>query len=500
MSIMIMLIALAFFGGLTIYIAIHLDIPYRIFMLVSYSLAFGILVIDVAAATFGARSTFARVARKFVAKQFSSPLQGISQEIPSGRALSSYLIFPRPEDWIKWLFIPAAFIIASWSKGDGFHWGKMFLTLLIVEYFIYSARYQWNDIRGLKEDPGHPEALARQRLPDSEDKAQRRFIVYTSLSVALFRLAIAILVGYLVGMPFLAWVLIGVIFTVATFYEFLRTAESRTYIDEKPRPAHYAVSLCLWLTVGLGYSVRFLAGLYAAGIPILSPLGYTGASFSFFFGVMFVLLTWVLEATSYCRSWCSKVWYVADKRLRRKPHLMILLRYLSNPTVRFTSFSGAQSGGNCKGKEVLKDRRAARFLAPWNFAYIATAICSALLGAYLSPLNGNPLILWTIIGFGTFGALYVISINAAALREVSWVAIFALLMAGVGLIEIGFDLKRALLLILPWSIATITFIGFRQQSYSALKNFPTVLSSAARDCIERIAKIIIGRQTWTRIK
>jgi hypothetical protein len=48
------------------------------------------------------------------------------------------------------------------------------------------------------------------------------------------------------------------------------------------------------------------------------------------FGIMFVLLTWALEVTSYCAADADGDWY-ARAELAAKPHLAALLPYLGQP-------------------------------------------------------------------------------------------------------------------------------------------------------------------------
>ncbi|MEU4209184.1 hypothetical protein AB0F13_04115 [Streptomyces sp. NPDC026206] len=485
LSVMIMFIALFFFGGMTIYIAMELGGRYRIAMLVAYGFAFSILAFDVAAATFGARSTFLKIAKRFVERQ-SKPI--LSGAVASGRGLGSYLAIPRPEDWVKWLFIPVVFVITSWSGSSGFRWGRMLIILLIVEYLVYSARYQWNDVRGLKDDAEHPEKRARRRLPISRDAARQRFFVGSSLFLAFLRLIIAGIVGYYTGLLSFALVLTGLVFSVAAVYEFLRAVES----------AHPVAARGLWLVVGAGYSVRFLAGVVAADMPLGGSMAIAGAVFSFFFGIMFVLLTWVLEGTSYCQADSDNIWHVAGERMQQKAHIISLLKCLIHPEVRKGGmFLLMRSTEDCGDSTILEKRSLAGM--PWNKAYLIASVSGALLAACLAHLRPLALI-WVIVALSVIGAICVSLSDVPVPAVIFGVAVPVELLLAEALIGGVPGAKNGLLLISPWLITSGTYIGFRQQTYRRLKNFPDLVAEAFEKFAHGTARLVVGSDTWDLIR
>ncbi|MFD9969083.1 hypothetical protein ACFWYA_13015 [Streptomyces sp. NPDC059011] len=507
MAIMIMLIALGFFGGLTWYIATRLGGVYERAMFVFYGLAFGILIVDVWAATVGARSTFVRIAIRFVERQgrpvlaSDSDAQRPQSGSEVGRSFASYLILPRPEDLIKWLFIPFVFLVSSWSQGSGFNWGKMLLTLLIFEYLVYSARYQWNDIRGIEEDAEHPHSQARRRLPytAAAEKSQKRYLVYNSLCVAAGRVVGAVTLAWIAGNIALVLILVGIVFGIAGIYEVLRNIESRTPVEEDTHPRQYIIAATLWLLVGAGYSLRFLAGFYAAGIAPISSLALTGALYAFFFGVMFVLLTWVLEAASYCRSESDREWYVVDDQwLRAKPHLILLLSFLCSPKVRLGRKAGAPSSGDRQREPVLANRKTSRPWAPWNLSYLAASICGVLLGTRLA-VEGDSTPSSIFLALSTAVAICVILLGVKSKPMGAAIALLSLLVIGAAQREMDFNITDGILLVTPWLVLTMTYIGFRQQSYSDLKEFPVRLANGLEGLKVRLIKILVGRNTWGAI-
>ncbi|MDX2762746.1 UbiA prenyltransferase family protein [Streptomyces europaeiscabiei] len=496
---MIMIVALAAFGGLTVYIAIQLGGWYRNLMLLSYGSVFALLISDVVGGTFGARSTFVQVALKFRARQIRPLLSG---ETVSGRSLTSYLLLPRPEDWIKWLFVPGAYLLASLVERKSLNGGMLALTVLITEYLVYSARYQWNDIRGMKDDALHPQSAARLRLPSSRDKGQRRFIVGSSLVVAVLRLVTAIVLGVVVGEASQVLILVGSVFGVALVYEFLRTAES-FHLSERVRDL---VAVLLWLIVGSGYALRFLVGVYVAGVSLSSELAASGAVFMFTFGVMFVLLTWTLEASSYCYRHTGILanpisdevrpsWYT-DGRLHRKPHLMLLL--VPHADVR-EGWAGRQLLGQCGDDPVLKSSVTVRSLrdlvywSVWNLPFWSACVTAAWLAANTRHEAASN---WLLV------------ISLAGAVSVSWPVshahrvVTALFYSGVIWCVAAwrgwnnFEPAGAAALLILWTLATATYLVFRLQSYHSLKNFAVGLRAKFTNFGRGSIKLIAGPETW----
>ncbi|MER6788391.1 hypothetical protein ABT330_27900 [Streptomyces sp. NPDC000658] len=500
---MIMLIALFFFGGLTIYIAIHLSTVYTVSMLLIYGAAFGILVADVAAATYGAGSTFARIASKFISRQHGPILQASIGSIMTGRSLTSYFILPRPEDLIKWLFIPVSFIVVSWASGEGFPWSRMLLTLFVVEYLIYSARYQWNDLRGMGDDAEHPEASARKRLPHVDDLSQKRLMVIGSLATALLRLIVAAAIGYRVHALQDVLIFSGIVFLVASIYELLRSISPELFI-KRSFPVRQKLPLtAIWLTVGFGYSLRFLAGSYAAKADLLSPLVETGMAFSFCFGVMFVLLTWTLEATSYCRKVTDERWE-SGRGLNRKPHITLLVDYLKIPEIESVNVAGFTPDEECSRRPVLRDSRNSFFWSPWNVAYWTSAVCGSIFAAFLTSLHDSTPLLSVTAALAVAAAAYVsYSLgsgggrgfrNAVFLQTLSLAVFGAWSFCWSIQLSQGQPARDTVLVVLPWAMATATYVGFRQQSYKDLKEFPEHIADSAKGMGCGAIKIVLGPQ------
>ncbi|MGW4287225.1 hypothetical protein ACWEIK_09840 [Streptomyces sp. NPDC004673] len=485
LSILVLLITLSVFSGLTAFIAVSLGGRTGLVMAVGYGWAFLLLVADVTSATVGGRSTFLRLAEQLAARQGTGLLAGSPPRGPRRRGLLSYLVLPRPEDWVKWLLIPLAFAVVVLARDLTPQWGRLLLAMLLVEYLVYAARYQVNDIRGYAEDAAHPEAAARMRLPHPADPAARRLVVVCSALVAALRVVTAFGIAAATGLTRGLLAVTAVISVAGMLYEYLRTAESR------PGSARRAAAVGLWLLVGTGYALRYAVGAHAAGLPFGDPLVWTGALYAYGLGVMFVLLTWVLEASAYCSAPRPRRWY-ASPTLRAKPHLLLLLQHVRGVTlIPGPPPAGSSAHAGCGEVPVLRHRCAPA--APWNLAYWATVAAAAPLALCLTGLTpGDAAGVWVLA----------VSVPAAALLPLAGgpAARTLLLGAGTVLPAVGVALLAgpgaALFTALPFAVCGGLYTSFRQQSYRDLKHFLPDLTTATRQTAARALRALVGRATW----
>ncbi|BDH05825.1 hypothetical protein [Streptomyces seoulensis] len=485
LSVLILLITLSVFSGLTAFVAVSLGGRTGLIMAIGYGWAFLLLVADVVSATVGGRSTFLRLAGQLAARQNTGLLGGSPPRGPRRRGLLSYLLLPRPEDWVKWLLVPLAFTVVVLARDLTPQWGRLLLTMLLVEYLVYAARYQVNDIRGYAEDAFHPEAAARMRLPHPADAAARRLVVVSSALVAALRLVTALGIAVATGLTRGFAGATAVIAVAGVLYEYLRTTEAR------PGSARRAAAVGLWLLVGTGYALRYAVGAHAAGLPVGDPLVWTGALYAYGLGMMFVLLTWVLEASAYCLAPRPRRWY-ASPALRAKPHLLLLLRHVLGVTLMpGPPPSGPPARPGCGEIPVLRGRCAPA--APWNLAYWATVAAGAPLALRLAGLAPDDAAgVWILAVSAPAAALLPLA-GGPAVRTL-------LLAAGTVLPAVGVALLAgpgaALFTALPFTVCGCLYTSFRQQSYRDLKHFLPDLTAAARQSAARVLRALIGRATW----
>lgn len=297
--------------------------------------------------------------------------------------LAAYLLVPRRDAWGKALMAPACFVAAACSTGHFGGWARFTVLWLVLELLIYQARYQWNDIAGVDSDLQHPEAGARSRLPVGSTPQARRRSIRLSWLTAAARILAALLVGWLTGLTGQVLVLAGAVFAIAGSYEWLRASRNRHWTSVRV--------VAVWLAVGLGYLVRgglglSLGGLAAGSAAMVATLVCLGA-----FGIMFVLLTWALEATSYCTADGDGRWH-ARPELAVKPHLAALLRHVAEPL----DGAGLPPGASryCGGDRVL--RGGSRLSAPWNLALLAASASGGVSGAALARPHATGTVAWIV--------------------------------------------------------------------------------------------------------
>ncbi|HET9198702.1 MAG TPA: hypothetical protein VFN92_10675 [Solirubrobacterales bacterium] len=257
---------------------------------------------------------------------------------------------------------------------------------LVLEFLLYYARYQWNDVRGIDNDRLHPARHLRARLPVGVTEADRRRSVNTSLAAASTRVAIAVLVGIALGMVEAVAILAIAVCLSAAVYEGVRSRST-------PRPS-YTPNLSVvgvWLTVGLGYMIRVGLGLALVGIPLGSATMAVGLIWAYAFGTMYVLLSWALETSNHCARTGTAL--AVAEEARRKPHIAALVRFLDPqggpPTIRpVREPISPSTPGHLGSVPALAHRTAVG--CPWNLALIASAPLSSLLGADLAGIPSWP--------------------------------------------------------------------------------------------------------------
>ncbi|MFI8007038.1 hypothetical protein [Streptomyces sp. NPDC086010] len=242
--------------------------------------------------------------------------------------------------------------------------------------------------------------------------------------------------------------------------------------------------------MGTGYALRYAVGAHAAGLRVGDALVWTGALYAYGLGTMFVLLTWVLEASAYCRAPDPLQWYAAPA-LRAKPHLLLLLGYVRGVPPISGPLPTGSPARNCGEIPVLRGRCARG--APWNLAYWATVAAAAPLALRLAGLAPDSAAgAWVLAACAPAAALLPLAGGTAARM--------LLLAAGTVLPAVGValsaDPEAALFAALPFVVCGVLYTSFRQQSYRDLKHFLPDLAAAARQAAVRAFRALVGRATW----
>jgi hypothetical protein len=215
---------------------------------------------------------------------------------------------------------------------------------------------------------------------------------------------------------------------------------------------------------------------------------------------MFVLLTWALEATSYCRASADGVWY-QGRELKGKANLSLLLRYVRNPVIstHLDPHPEVPSALNCGEVRILASRGA--LFAPWNIALWVSTAAGARLAVELVRAPTDIATMWWVSAVSMAGGFAMSAVGGALARA----AVQLLTAAGIVLATrlsgmSGEGVLDYVLLLIPWMTTAGTYLMFRNQSYRDLKYFAADLFNGLRSLTIRVIKSVTGPDTWRSIR
>jgi hypothetical protein len=390
-------------------------------------------------------------------------------------------MMPRPGDAVKALLMPLTFglgVLAT-SGIDGRGLLRALLVLLALEFLIYPARYQWNDVRGFAADQNHPGAKDRGRLPGPRTLARQR--VAASTAVAGLRLTLAAVVAVLPGLGLGAPVLaaFAAVFGVAFAYETVRAmATGRDHGVPPVRPG----LVLLWITVGAGYAVRGTIGLaMAVDLRDRPALGIAAAATLWAYGITFVTSRWAVESLAFARLDGTRVTWAADASLARE-HLLGLTRWLP---------SSIGAGGSLERWAVLRTRTP--LSAPWNVALGVTGGGAAVTGVLLTRPDARS-VLWLFAAAGAVLSLVVAAV--APWRPVTTAVGAAALLAALTVAAV----PRPLVSVLPWVAVMAAYLHFSGQSPAAMGELGRMARRWWGPVLAFAGRVAVGHHTWQLLR
>jgi hypothetical protein len=317
-------------GGLAVAMATQVDnVSLRLLMFLVYGAGAIALIGHVARVHLRGRAVFNQQVAVLVDRLERDLLPGERDDERSRHPLS-YFILPRPDELAtKSIFLVLGVFLAltqlptiSWAVLDD--WGNILVLWVAVEFLIYQARYQWNDIVGMAEDQKSTTAASRGRLPVFPGSRPLSWVVILVRFYLVVVLAALPLANGSWGIHLTPAVWIGLVAIVVTaiLYELVR------WWGRARRRASWFHLVVLCTVVGLGYAVRVAIGFVATGGAVGPPLAF-GAAVAWALGVYFVTLNWVIEASwnfEWDASSRSRAVGVVQKADDTKPHLYELLR------------------------------------------------------------------------------------------------------------------------------------------------------------------------------
>ncbi|MHB8467536.1 MAG: hypothetical protein ACYDD7_22205 [Acidimicrobiales bacterium] len=334
-------------------------------------------------------------------------------ETSSPRSLMSYILFPRPVDFLSKALVIGPITALLGAAMGGFDKAPplchVAAVLAVWEYLIYQARYQVNDVIGAEEDSGTPDSTERWRLPlildDADDPVQRhrnhtRKVI--SIASALLRVLLAV-----------TWVLIysprreglilagitGITASAAILYELARrslfqfaleavnvgagTVASVWQDDPRRRQVRGALA-CVYSLIGIGYGARALVAL-DLGTNWRLPM--STASLTFFFmvcvGCFGCLMVWTADCAKYIDPASTLPARKVLSTLALRPHIHLLGVHTDVIAEDANSVSALQRTGD--DRALLHERLGGH---PWRAPFLAAMIIAFFASASLSQWSG----------------------------------------------------------------------------------------------------------------
>ena len=377
----------------------------------------------------------------------------------SERGLVSYLALPRPKDMVKWWILPAVFTLAAVGVGriEAMELLRAGVVWLTLEFLIYQARYQWNDIVGFAADQQHPDRTERGRLPGPASRRRQRKLA--SASVVLLRLLVAAGLGLVIPalhIELLNLVLMGSVFSIAALYEQLKQ-RATGWAHEVPPPLRSATA-GLWVTVGGGYAIRGVAGLgLVVDLAARPGLALATTAAMWAYGISFVTSRWVVEALAFARVDGGQLAWSCRPEQRRE-HLLSLVRWLPKYDALAAGPGGLRAWRPLKGPT--------RLTAPWNAATIASGTCAGLAGFTLTGAARPGF----AVGMGMAFALGTFLVLCAPAR--ARVAVLLGSAAAITVLELIIGAHRPLLVVTAWMAAVGAQLWFFSQSLETIARGP----------------------------
>lgn len=274
-----------------------------------------------------------------------------------------YFIYPKVKDIQKvFLLILGFFTGIFFQKGNiNVSFNEilnLLVALMVIEFLVYQARYQWNDIRGVKGDieDGKTDRLPVQVLG-------KKNAVMVSLSIIIFKVIVAAIIISLVPKKLSHQLGVSVIIIIicSILYETMRTIKN-TY--------------GIFLTVSLGYAIRFGIGVWIAH-PSLFNDGFVMSDLvnSQIIFVLLLLAYMCLGEFAAILPWIHEI-NIGDQNSTIKKHKSFLYNIIKDRI---------KSGGT---SDALKENGKVTDL--WNSAYIA-AIAFLAIGNLI--INNNVTVL-----------------------------------------------------------------------------------------------------------
>ncbi len=289
-----------------------------------------------------------------------------------------YFIYPKKKDMQKIFLIILGFLTGIILKKSTLQimsndLQNIFIVCFVIEFLLYQARYQWNDIRGVTED-----IIARKddRLP-VKILGKYPAIIISSLILVIRGIAtFSIALNLKNQMKTILLVAIIMIICCTIVYERARSKKNL---------------LLTFIVVSSGYAIRFCVGLWSAYPQIWNKgFGNYNIDTCRFIICMLMLSYALLGEYSVVLSWLKEAVFQKVNRIQLRAHYDFL----------YESYIKSFSNRNIKSNYV--NRNIMEIFKLWNISYIISMI---LLSVICLIMNFNIIFLGIEILFVLFSIM-----------------------------------------------------------------------------------------------
>jgi hypothetical protein len=457
-----------------------------------YSVAIAVLIRTLWVGSLGGRRFWLRMVQGLDA-EWRRPLTAKEWPRREGRTITSYLVLPRPGDFVaKAPILPAAAAIAGWLSGTlGVDWVLSVLVFtFIFETLLYQARYILNDLRGLATDAAYSDFKRSTRFP----YPPRPSDVRAAMAGIVGRVLLAWLLAGWLPPPYgwLARATVAIMVAHTILYESAKAWTARRHDNPLALTPARASVLVL---VGAGYALRVCLGLILGQVGMLDLELIALAAIAFTaLGSMFVTMVWAIDGLTQVPG--TELADLPATRttsaMRETPHILPLLSQ-ADILCKLEGEAVSPRPEPAAGHIALDPFWRHRVLEPissltvwWNAAFLVACCVSASLGAVLIGDRSSRTALLTGAAGLVGGAILVLGYQAWWLRLAVTLGIGALVPI---LVTPGLERRGAAGV--PVLLVAATYSWFRRATVTDIRIRPP-------DPVAIALGLVVGIRKWSR--
>lgn len=271
--------------------------------------------------------------------------------------VTGYFIYPKKKDIQKLFLLIIGFLTGCFLKNDTYQLNilelkNMLIVCFVIDCLLYQARYQWNDIRGVKEDT---DTKKTDRLPISILGKHRAIIISSVILIIKIIAAFSITLHFKNKLGIILLTFMVIIILCAVMYEIARSLKK---------------GFLIFFFVSFGYAIRFSVGLWSAYPEIWNEgFRFCNITTSRLIIISLIISYALLGEYSVVLSWLQEALFQNIKGIDiKKDHYKYLFEKLKK---------------NCKWKNNKKNlslKQRGKLVTIWNVPYIISIVLLGLMG------------------------------------------------------------------------------------------------------------------------